>query len=61
VVNHKVFGGRQIVVQVAGGVQVPVLTVLGDRSRWQMLESAQVEAIPVHRPESGTRLWGWSR
>lgn len=28
VVNHKVFGGRDIVVQVAGGVQAPILDLL---------------------------------
>jgi hypothetical protein len=61
VVHHKVFGGRQIVVQVAGGVQVPVLAVLGDRAEWQKLEPSEAELIPVRKPEGTARSWSWSR
>jgi hypothetical protein len=58
VVNHKVFGGRDIVVQVAGGVQAPILDLLAPTA---MLESTT--ALPATlrpRPANARATWTWS-
>ena len=59
VVNHKVFGGRDIVVQVAGGVQAPVLDLLQPTTMWRADSTlASPVATQVEAPRSG---WTWAR
>lgn len=59
VVNHKVFGGRDIVVQVAGGVQAPVLDLLQPTTMWQ---ADSTLTSPVETRAAATRSgWTWSR
>ncbi|WP_197532224.1 DUF1598 domain-containing protein [Symmachiella macrocystis] len=59
VINHRVYGGRDIVVQVAGGVVGNVRKVVNDRSR-------QVESVDLVRPRELATLdaadsqhWWW--
>jgi len=59
VVNHKVFGGRDIVVQVAGGVQAPVLDLLQPATMWQA-DSTLVSPV-APRVEATRSGWTWAR
>ena len=61
VVNHKVFGGRDIVVQVAGGVQAPVLDLLQPTTMWRA-DSTLVSPVATHAAGESPRTgWTWSR
>ncbi|MGQ0634723.1 MAG: DUF1598 domain-containing protein [Planctomycetaceae bacterium] len=58
VINHRVYGGRDIVVQVAGGVQAEVATLAGDAKLAH--ESAELEKLAARgapRPVDSGRWW----
>jgi hypothetical protein len=59
VVNHKVYGGKDVVVQVAGGVTANVAAVL--QSPETVKESAQLDAVSesAQAPELPAGRWWW--
>lgn len=55
VINHRVYGGKDIVVQVAGGVQADLAAVARDASLSQ--ESAELGDLPRRAPLPAARWW----
>ncbi|MBW3542224.1 MAG: DUF1598 domain-containing protein [Planctomycetes bacterium] len=58
-VNHRVYGGKDIIVQVAGGVRADLASVLADRKIYRegrRLEPVAQRARPANLPEN---RWWW--
>lgn len=59
VVNHRVYRGRDIVVQAAGGVRCDVTSVTKDPKRNKTSESLNAVADSTHAPELPLGRWWW--
>ncbi|MBX3437520.1 MAG: DUF1598 domain-containing protein [Planctomycetaceae bacterium] len=59
VVNHRVFNGKDVVVQVAGGVQADLLAVVRDESTRQSSPRLAGVAASSRAPELPVGRWWW--
>jgi hypothetical protein len=59
VVNHRVYNGRDIVVQAAGGVRVDLLSVLDNPKTVQAAPELDSLASTVNTPERPEGRWWW--
>ena len=59
VVNHRVYRGRDIVVQAAGGVRCDVMSVAKDPSRNKASEHLDAMTTTSQAPQLGLGRWWW--
>jgi hypothetical protein len=59
VVNHRVYRGRDIVVQAAGGVRCNVLSIAKDGQRNQVNEDLSNLSTTAHHPNPVQGRWWW--
>jgi len=59
VVNHRVYNGRDVVVQVAGGVRADLMAVVKDGDTYRKSERLQGELDRGKAPELPTGRWWW--
>jgi hypothetical protein len=57
VVNHKVYGGKDIIVQVAGGVRADMVALLKNNEIYR--ESDRLDTIQQQAPELPEGRWWW--
>ena len=58
-VNHRVFGGRNIVVQVAGGVRVDLSQVLDNNAIRKTGVRLDSTLATARRSDTSDRSWWW--
>ncbi len=59
VVNHRVYNGKNIVVQVAGGVRANAAQMVGDKNRQQLSPRLETVSEAAARPQLPEGRWWW--